>query len=81
MPRKSTPRITVANNTQVGGDHYISKSVQPWDAMASCMSAEEFAGYLRGNVIKYTMRCNDKGGVEDLKKAQHYMAKLLEVLQ
>ena len=66
---------------QVGGSHYNTKKVQPWDAMESCMSKEEFVGYLRGNVIKYTMRCNDKGGVQDLEKAQHYMEKLLQVLK
>lgn len=66
---------------QVGGSHYNTKKVQPWDAMESCMSTEEFVGYLRGNVIKYTMRCNDKGGVQDLEKAQHYMEKLLQVLR
>lgn len=69
-----------ANERQVGGTHYTMKRVQPWDAMESCMSREEFVGFLRGNVIKYTMRCNDKGGVEDLHKARHYLDKLLEVL-
>ena len=72
--------VTKANDVQVGGAHYKTKKVQPWDAMESCMSREEFVGYLRGNVLKYTMRCNDKGGVEDLQKARHYMDKLLEVL-
>jgi len=69
-----------ANDIQVGGSHYKTKVIQPWDAMASCMSPEEFVGFLRGNVIKYTMRCNDKGGRQDLEKAQHYLTKLLEVL-
>ena len=40
------------------------------------MSKEEFNGFLRGNVIKYIAR--DKGGVEDLKKARHYLDKLIE---
>lgn len=71
----------MTGNKQIGGDHYVSKKVQPWDCMESCMSREEFAGYLRGNIIKYTMRCKDKGAVEDLEKAQHYMEKLLEVLK
>jgi hypothetical protein len=73
--------MALANYKQVGGNHYVTKAVQPWTAMQSCMSPEEFAGYLRGNVIKYTMRCKDKGGTEDLKKAQHYLEKLLEVLE
>ena len=69
-----------ARQSQVGGTHYKSKKIQPWDAMEEWMSKEEFVGYLRGNVIKYTARCNDKGGIQDLQKAQHYLTKLLEVL-
>lgn len=64
---------------QVGGDHYASKAVQPWDAMECWMSPEQFKGFLRGNVIKYVARCDDKGGVEDLKKAAHYLQKLIEI--
>ena len=69
-----------AADVQVGGNHYKDKAVQPWTAMEAWMSKEEFAGFLRGNAIKYLARCNDKGGIEDVKKAQHYIAKLLEVL-
>jgi hypothetical protein len=70
-----------AKFTQVGGTHYINKPVQPWAAMEAWMTGEEFTGYLRGNVIKYMARCNDKGGVEDLKKARHYLDKLIEVTE
>ena len=63
-----------ANATQVGGQHYKSKAIQPWDYIAS-----NNLGYLEGNVVKYVSRWKDKGGVEDLKKAQHYLAKLIEV--
>ena len=73
--------MTTANATQVGGNHYASKAVQPWDAMQAWMSREEFAGYLRGNVIKYMARCNDKGGIEDVQKARHYIDKLIETLE
>lgn len=72
--------MSKAREQQVGGGHYKDKKVQPWDVIDSCMSKEEAVGFYRGNIIKYTMRCNDKGGIEDLKKAQHYMVKLLEVL-
>lgn len=67
------------NNTQVGGDHYLSKSIQPWDAMEAWLTHDEFTGYLRGNVIKYIARYRDKNGIEDLQKASHYLAKLIEV--
>lgn len=67
------------NDRQIGGDHYVSKSIQPWDAMEAWMSRDGFSGYLAGNVIKYIARYRDKNGVEDLKKASHYLAKLIEV--
>lgn len=69
------------NKTQIGGNHYTSKSVQPWEAMQAWMSHEEFTGFLRGNVIKYIARCNEKGGIEDLEKARHYLDKLIETLE
>ena len=68
-----------ANDMQVGGEHYQSKSIQPWDAMEAWMTKEQFKGFLWGNVIKYIARWQDKGGVEDLRKARHYMDKLIEV--
>lgn len=69
-----------ANKIQVGGTHYKDRTIQPWEAMESWLSHEEFIGYLRGNVVKYLARCNEKGGVDDLKKAQHYLGKLIELL-
>lgn len=71
-------RVT-ANATQIGGDHYRSKAVQPWDAMSAWFTPEEFRGFLKGNAIKYIARERDKGGTEDLRKAQHYLGKLIEV--
>lgn len=68
-----------ANQTQIGGTHYASKKIQPWDAMEAWMTRAEFAGFLRGNAIKYLARCNDKGGVQDLLKARHYIDKLIEL--
>jgi len=62
---------------QAGGDHYKRMAVQPWDVMELLLTAEEFAGYLKGCIIKHTMRNNSKPGESnDLEKAKHYMAKL-----
>jgi len=62
-----------ANKIQHGGDHYKAKPIQPWDYIL----ANEI-GYMEGNAIKYLSRWKDKGGVEDLKKARHYIDKLIE---
>ena len=68
------------NSYQIGGDHYKELAVQPWDAMESWMSEDEFAGFLRGNVIKYLSRAGKKGDeLQDLKKALHYLEKLVSV--
>lgn len=67
-----------ADAMQVGGKHY-QKAVQPWEAMEAWMTPEAFKGFLRGNCIKYLARCDDKGGVEDLRKARHYLEKLIEI--
>jgi uncharacterized iron-regulated protein len=70
----------VAGGKQVGGDHYLHQSIQPWDAMQAWMTYEQFVGFLRGNAIKYLARAGSKGSAtEDFAKARHYMDKLEEV--
>ena len=66
----------IANAQQVGGTHYKDKAIQPWDYIAS-----NNMGYLEGNVVKYVSRWKEKGGVQDLEKAMHYLTKLIEVNQ
>jgi hypothetical protein len=66
--------MTTANDTQIGGDHYKEKSIQPWDFIAANQ-----LGYFEGNIVKYVSRWQDKGGINDLKKARHYLDKLIEL--
>jgi hypothetical protein len=69
-----------ARQQQVGGSHYRDMDIQPWDAMRAWMTPAEFRGFLRGNAIKYLARCDKKGApVEDLRKARHYIDKLIEL--
>lgn len=42
-------------------------------------SKEQNEGFYRLNVIKYVSRYDKKNGIEDLKKAQFYINKLIEV--
>jgi Protein of unknwon function (DUF3310) len=71
------------NAGQVGGTHYKKKVVvcfhcktelQHWDIYKSF-------SYLEGTITKYLWRWVNKGGVEDLLKARHYLDKLIEVAQ
>lgn len=64
-----------ANAIQHGGDHYKKYGdFQPWDAVIAWN-----LGYLEGTALKYIARWRDKGGVEDIKKAIHFLQKLVEV--
>lgn len=65
---------SLANQEQIGGRHYINKNIQPWDYIV----ANEL-GYLEGCIVKYVTRYKEKGGVDDLYKASHYLDKLIEV--
>lgn len=69
-----------ANEEQVGGTHYKDMPIQPWEVMEAVLPREQFVGFLRGNVIKYSLRAGRKPGSDDAEKARHYMRKLQEVL-
>jgi hypothetical protein len=68
-----------ANDSQVGGEHYRRMAMQPWDIMEAVLTREEFIGYLKGCILKYTLRDGKKEGTDDIGKAQHYAEKLREV--
>lgn len=57
--------------------HYVlSDGSDSMDALEKILGPEEFKGFLRGNAIKYLIRYALKGGVEDLYKAEDYVARL-----
>lgn len=74
MPKKT--KNVPANEVQVGGIHYKIKDIQPWDAIH-----EWGLGFFSGNVVKYVARHREKNGIEDLKKARHYLDKLIEIME
>jgi len=59
-------------------DHYTNSSIETIDIIES-VTAEGFQYYLEGNILKYLTRYRHKNGIEDLKKAQWYLNKLIEV--
>lgn len=68
-----------ASDRQVGGEHYKTLDVQPWDVIDG-WPEEQRIGFYRGNALKYLMRAGRKGAAtEDLQKAMHYIEKLIEV--
>jgi hypothetical protein len=65
----------VANARQEGGTHYLHFVIQPIDFIQ-----KNNLGWCAGNVVKYVTRYPFKGQpLEDLKKARHYLDKLIEL--
>lgn len=60
-------------NHQVGGDHYKKMKIQPIKYIL-----DNGLGYCEANVVKYISRWKDKNGIEDLRKARHYIDILIE---
>ena len=58
--------------------HYTNGEVECIDAIQSALTEEEFRGYCKGNIIKYTWRERSKGSDEDLKKANWYLKRITE---
>ena len=69
---------TSADDLQVGGDHYQKMPIQPWAIMEAVLTKEEFIGYLKGALLKHSLRAGRKDGTDDWGKAAHYAQKLAE---
>lgn len=63
-----------ALDAQVGGNHYKEMKIQPVEFIHA-----NGLGYFEGNVVKYVSRWKAKNGVDDLKKARHYLDLLIEL--
>jgi hypothetical protein len=64
----------VANARQEGGTHYLHFPIQPIDFIQ-----KNGLDWCQGNIVKYVCRYKHKNGLEDLKKARHYLDKLIEL--
>lgn len=63
-----------ALSKQVGGDHYKSKKIQPVEYIHA-----NTLDFFQGNVVKYVTRWREKGGLDDLDKAKHYLELYIEL--
>ena len=60
-------------DTQVGGGHYKDFKIQPVEFIRA-----NNLNFCQGNVVKYVTRYKGKNGIEDLRKAKHYIEMLIE---
>lgn len=59
---------------QIGGHHYKNMVMEPAEYCAI-----NNIPFMEGNVIKYVCRHSEKNGVEDLRKAIHYLEMLIQI--
>lgn len=74
VPVKPHTHIERALATQVGGGHYKDMPIQPVEFIH-----KNGIGFCEGAVIKYVSRWRVKNGLEDLKKARHFLDLLIEM--
>lgn len=60
--------------TQEGGNHYQAFPIQPLEFIVA-----NGLDFPQGCVVKYVVRYKTKNGLEDLKKARHYLDLLIEI--
>jgi len=62
-----------ALNVQEGGDHYKRMKIQPIEYITA-----NNLSFIEGSVVKYISRWKNKNGIQDLKKARHFIDILIE---
>ena len=59
--------------------HYAKGGgIEGVEAIKASMSSDAFKGYLKGNVMKYVWRYENKNKLEDLQKANVYLGWLIK---
>ena len=58
--------------------HYTQGGIECIEAIKASLGTYAFCDYCKGNVIKYLWRWKNKGGVEDIQKAQVYLGWMLD---
>jgi hypothetical protein len=53
--------------------HYTSMKIQPIDFIV-----QNDLSFIEGNIVKYVARHKQKGGINDLLKAKHYLDMLMQ---
>lgn len=70
--------LQITNDAVNSPKHYTHGNIETIEYIEDNLSAKGFEGYCVGNVLKYVSRYRHKNGVEDLKKAQWYLNRLVE---
>jgi len=78
----STPEIEKTKKDNINPSHYQNGKVECIDALESAtVNKTGIEAICVANTVKYLWRYEDKNGLEDVKKAQWYLEKLIKHLE
>jgi len=81
MDEEDCKKICKANNNNIDHpSHYLQGGRETIETIKD-VTGEGFEGYLTGNIIKYISRYKYKNGIEDVKKCEWHIKKLIEILE
>ena len=73
--------LQVKSPDPINPAHYQQGSIECIDAIESALTTEEYQGFLKGQVLKYTWRCGKKDrSLQEMKKTQWYLNRLINLL-
>ena len=61
--------------------HYTTGNIECIEYIEDKLSKDALEGYFIGNVIKYVTRYKEKNGLEDIKKAQWYLNRMIKNME
>lgn len=64
-----------------GCERYNRNGVEGFDVLRAYLTHDEWRGFCRGNLFKYIMRYDHKGGLDDLMKAADYLGMLVDAVE
>ena len=65
----------------VNSPNHYQGTIECIEAIEASMGPEAFKGFMKANVIKYIWRYERKNGAEDLRKAQWYLNRLIDMVE
>lgn len=79
-PDEERPTLYTYNQSDevTNPDHYNQGKIDVIEGLYQMLPFEQFRGFMKGNIIKYTVRYEHKGHGKDLDKVEEYKRRLKE---
>jgi len=65
----------------INPEHYKVGGIETFDFIKAKLSPSQLIGFCKGNILKYISRADHKNKLEDLKKAEWYLNRLIIELE